>query len=83
MCDTSNANNAELTKLQEVVDQTIRPSLRMHGGDMEIVNFENNVLKIKYQGACSGCPGAAMSTLPMIQDVLRQKYNPDIIVQMA
>ena len=85
MCDTPNTNtgSTDLTKLQEVIDNEIRPALQAHGGDMEIVSYENNVLTIKYQGACGGCPGAAMSTLPMIQEMLREKFNPEIVVNMA
>ena len=85
MCDTPNTNtsNTDLTKLQEIVNAEIRPALQAHGGDMEIVSYKNNVLAIKYQGACGGCPGAAMSTLPMIQEMLREKFNPEIIVKIA
>lgn len=83
MKQTSQENNTELANIKKIVDNEIRPALRMHGGDMEVVSLENNVLKIRYQGACGCCPGAAMSTLPMIQSVLRQKYKPDIVVKMA
>ena len=82
MNDTTDTKT-ELQKIEEIVDLNIRPSLKMHGGDMEIVNFEDNVLKIKYQGACGCCPGAAMSTLPMIQQILQEKYSADIKVEMA
>ena len=85
MCNETNTGNQEqaLADVQKIVDQEIRPALRMHGGDMQIVSFENNVLRIKYQGAGGCCPGAAMSTLPMIQGILEQKYSPDIKVETA
>jgi len=74
---------SELQKIEEIIENAIRPALRMHGGDMQIVSFENNVLKIQYQGACGGCPGATMSTRIMIQEVLQQEVSSQITVEIA
>ena len=55
----------------------------MDGGDVQVVNFADNVLSISYRGACGGCPGAAFGTLRAIENVLKDKYDPDIVVQLA
>ncbi|MFA6526473.1 MAG: NifU family protein [Candidatus Buchananbacteria bacterium] len=46
----------------------IRPHLQMDGGDVEFVSFdeESGVLKVKLQGACSGCP---MSQITLQQGI--------------
>ncbi len=46
----------------------IRPQLQMDGGDVEFVSFdeETGVLKVKLQGACSGCP---MSQITLQQGI--------------
>ena len=48
-------------KVQEVIE-TIRPMLQADGGDIEYVETtEDNVVRVRLQGACAGCPGARMT----------------------
>ncbi len=45
-------------KIQEALEQ-IRPFLQRDGGDVEFVELtEDNIVKVKLQGHCAGCPGA-------------------------
>lgn len=75
------AATPELRAIEEILDRTIRPGLQADGGDVEVVGFENNELKIVYQGACGGCPSAAAGTLDAIQGILRNELqNEDLIV---
>lgn len=76
-------NDGKLEKLNEIVEKTIRPALQRDGGDLKVVSFENNVLKIQYSGACGCCPHAAMGTLQGIQNVLKKEFSPDIVVKMV
>ena len=76
-------NQVDLQKIQEIVNQEIRPALQMHGGDVEVAGLEGNIVKINYKGACGGCPGATTATLSMITSILREKYNQDVDVQLA
>lgn len=70
-------------KIEQLLDQHIRPFLQMDGGDVQVVSLNGNVLGISYQGACGGCPGAAFGTLRAIENVLREQYDPAIIVELA
>lgn len=46
----------------EDVLNTIRPSLQMDGGDVELVDVEDNgVVKVKLTGACGACPSSTMT----------------------
>jgi Fe-S cluster biogenesis protein NfuA len=65
--------------IEEILDRTIRPGLQADGGDIEIVAFENNELKIMYQGACGGCPSSMAGTLDAIQGILRHELGNDEI----
>ena len=69
----------ELQKIEEILDRTIRPGLQSDGGDLQIVEFKNNHLRILYQGACGGCPSAMMGTLDAIQGILRNELKNDEI----
>ena len=71
----------ERRQIEEILDRTIRPGLQADGGDVEVISFENNELRILYQGACGGCPSSMMGTLDAIQGILQHELdNPNIIV---
>ena len=46
----------------------IRPALQADGGDVELVDVNEGVVKLKLKGACSGCP---MSTMTLQQGIAR------------
>ncbi len=70
----------ELQEIEAIFDRTIRPGLQADGGDIEILAYENNILKIAYQGACGNCPSSMMGTLQAIESILQNEFNPDIRV---
>ena len=39
----------------------IRSNLQMDGGDVEFVDMENDVVRVRLTGACQGCPMASMT----------------------
>jgi len=45
----------------EKVIGKIRPMLQADGGDIQLVDVEDGVVKVRLQGACAGCPGAQMT----------------------
>ena len=48
-------------KIKDAIGQ-IRPFLQRDGGDIEFVELtEDNIVKVKLQGHCAGCPGAQMT----------------------
>jgi Fe-S cluster biogenesis protein NfuA len=70
----------EQLEVEEILDRTIRPGLQSDGGDVEVVEFKDNEIKILYQGACGGCPSSMMGTLDAIQSILRTELKNDKIV---
>ena len=57
-----------------VIDQ-IRPLLQRDGGDIELVSAEEStgVVSVRLQGACKGCPGAAMTLKMGVERHLKEK----------
>jgi len=60
-------------QVQGVIEQ-IRPMLQADGGDIELlgVNAEG-VVSVRLQGACKGCPGAAMTLKMGVEKHLKEK----------
>jgi len=70
-----------LLKINEVVDKYIRPALQADGGDIEIVDFQDNVLSVRLQGACSCCPHARMTLENAVGNTICQAVSQDITIK--
>ncbi|GAB6886913.1 NifU family protein [Desulfothermus okinawensis JCM 13304] len=58
----------------EKVLSEIRPQLQADGGNVELVEVtDDNVVKVKLQGACAGCPMAQMTLKNGIERILKMK----------
>ncbi len=73
----------ELQKIEEILDRTIRPGLQGDGGDIQAVSLEDNVLLVRYRGACGTCPSSGTGTLEGIRAILRDEINPNLEVYIA
>jgi len=68
-------NITEQTFEQKVknIIEAIRPNLQAHGGDIELVSTDDdNTVKVRLKGACSGCPGAQMTLKQGIERLLKE-----------
>ena len=64
-------------KVKDALDQ-IRPFLQRDGGDVEFVELtDDNIVKVRLQGHCAGCPGAQMTIKAVIERILKESY-PEI-----
>ena len=58
----------------EAIINGLRVYLQADGGDIEFVELtEDNIVKVRLKGACSGCPGAAMTLQMGVERVLKEK----------
>jgi len=55
----------------EAVLARIRPALQADGGDVELIDVSNGVVKLRLKGACGGCPMAAMTLQNVIERALK------------
>ena len=51
----------------------IRPALQADGGDVELVDVSQGVVKLKLKGACAGCPMSTMTLRQGIERVLKEQ----------
>ncbi len=59
-------------KVQAAIDR-IRPMLKADGGDVELVDVEDGVVKVRLQGACSGCPMSQMTLKNGIERIIKKE----------
>ncbi len=67
-----------ITKLLSVLDNEVRPGLKRDGGDLQIIEVENGVVKLKMTGACVGCGAQKRTVEEGIKNHLK-KYFPEIL----
>ncbi|MDY5612757.1 NifU family protein [Dysosmobacter sp.] len=59
--------NEDLKRIEAVLDEKVRPSLRAHGGEIEIDHLEDQVLYVKLLGQCAGCPSADLTNETLVE----------------
>ena len=59
-------------KIEEVMSQ-IRPALEADGGNVELVDVNDGVVKVKLTGACGSCPMSTLTLKMGIERVLKEK----------
>jgi Fe-S cluster biogenesis protein NfuA len=59
-------------KVKAVLDQ-IRPGLQADGGDVELVDVQEGIVKVKLRGACAGCPMSRMTLKNGIERILKEE----------
>lgn len=74
---------ALLKRINEILDQRVRPALAGDGGGLQVTGMEGLTLKIRYQGACGSCPSSIRGTLVAIENLLRREVNAAIEVVSA
>ena len=60
----------EIKRIEAVLDEKVRPTMRAHGGEIQIDRLENGVLYVKLLGQCAGCPSADLTNETLIEHEL-------------
>jgi Fe-S cluster biogenesis protein NfuA len=63
--------------VEKVLDD-LRPYLMSDGGNVELVEIEGPIVKLRLQGACGSCPSSAMTLKMGIERRLRE-FIPEIV----
>ncbi|XLR61188.1 hypothetical protein S83_011860, partial [Arachis hypogaea] len=66
--------------IKELLETRIRPAVQDDGGDIEYRGFDpdTGIVKLKMQGACSGCPSSSVTLKSGIENMLMH-YIPELL----
>ncbi|MCB2166078.1 MAG: NifU family protein [Deltaproteobacteria bacterium] len=67
-------------QVKKVLDK-IRPSLQADGGDVELVDIVDGVVKVRLKGACAGCPMSQMTLKNGIEKLLKREIPAIVAVE--
>lgn len=63
-------------RVEKVINR-IRPAVQMDGGDIELIDVVDGMVKLRLVGACSGCPSSMMTLKMGIERAIRAEV-PEI-----
>lgn len=64
-------------KVQQIIEERIRPALQSHGGDIEFLGFDetSGIVTVRLVGACGTCPFAQETLRMQVEGVLTQEIS--------
>ncbi len=67
------ADDGELvTRIRELIDTHVKPAVEMDGGNIEFKSFQDGIVTLIMQGACSGCPSSTVTLKSGIEAMLKR-----------
>ncbi|WP_010271208.1 NifU family protein [Paenibacillus senegalensis] len=71
------SQDVQSTKYDEVLEvlDKLRPFLQRDGGDVELVDVEDGIVKLKLMGACGSCPSSTITLKAGIERALVEEVE--------
>jgi Fe-S cluster biogenesis protein NfuA len=60
-------------RVVQILAAEVRPALQMDGGDVEMVEVCDGVVRVRLLGTCGGCPSTVMAVVMGIEQELRKR----------
>ena len=64
--------------LEQLLETLVRPALRAHNGDVELVGYQDGILRLRMLGQCAGCPSADLTNETIVEAELKAAL-PDLV----
>jgi Fe-S cluster biogenesis protein NfuA len=71
---TTNTEEKMYDDVLEVLDK-LRPFLQRDGGDVELVEIEDGIVKLRLMGACGSCPSSTITLKAGIERALMEEIE--------
>jgi Fe/S biogenesis protein NfuA len=63
-----------INKIEALFDEQVRPALAAHGGNVEIIDLDNDKLFVRLSGGCQGCSSSKATLKDGIQTLVKQNF---------
>ena len=67
-----------LSRIEKIFDEQVRPALAQHGGNVEIIDLDNQKLFVKFHGGCHGCSSSKATLKGGIETLIKTNF-PEIL----
>ena len=62
-----------LEQVLDVIENRIRPRIRMDGGDITLVDVQDGIVKVRLHGSCSQCSATQITLYQGVERILKQE----------
>ena len=69
-----------IIKINNIIEKYISPELRKDGGDIELIDVEDNKVKVKLSGRCHMCNRSQLTLTHFVEATLREHIDDSIVI---
>jgi Fe-S cluster biogenesis protein NfuA len=70
------------TRILDILDEFVKPAVESDGGNIRFMSYEEGVVSVLLQGACSGCPSSTVTLKQGIENLLK-KMLPTLVKEVV
>ena len=70
------------TRIVDILDEFVKPAVESDGGNIRFMSYEEGVVSVLLQGACSGCPSSTVTLKQGIENLLK-KMLPTLVKEVV
>lgn len=74
-------NIQKIQLIQQTINEQIRPALRTHGGNIELIDLEGNKVIVAFRGMCAQCKLAEFTLKDVVESKLREFVSEELFVE--
>jgi len=74
-------NVQKIQLIQQTINEQIRPALRDHGGNIELIDVEGNKVVVAFRGMCAQCVTAELTMKDVVEAKLREFVSEELFVE--
>jgi NifU-like protein len=74
-------NIQKIQLIQQTINEQIRPGLRAHGGNIELIDVEGDKVIVAFRGMCAQCTLAELTMKEVVEAKLREFVSEDLFVE--
>jgi len=74
-------NIQKIKRIEETLEREIQPALKKDGGDIELVDVDNQRVLVRLKGSCSSCQMSQVTLKHYVEEKLRELVTPELVVE--
>ncbi len=74
-------NIQKIKLIEEILEQEIKPVLKKDGGNIELIDLDENTIYVKLRGACANCMTSQVTIKNFIENKIKELVSPELNVK--
>jgi NifU-like protein len=74
-------NIQKIQLIQQTINEQIRPALRAHGGNVELIDVDGNKVVVAFRGMCAQCALADFTMKDVVEAKLKEFVSEELFVE--